>query len=435
MLSPETLLNEPERVIADFVARGMDPGEAEFQVGHLAGLIRHRREIVNKRDQARARANQINKEVGLAYRNKEPKKAEILKEIGTKLKAEITKLEQSVKSVETLIRYNGLQAPNILHPDVPAGNGEEDNREIRRSRGHPIIDDLDHLTMGEAAGFRIEEAVTMSGTGFAAIEGDLARLERAIYNFFLDIHTEDHGYTEVTIPYIVKAQALEGTGQLPKFEKDMFKVDGFDHSAYLIPTGEVPLTNLFRGRTFNEEELPIKVTALTPCFRAEAGGYGQNDRGLIRQHQFNKVELVQLTTPEMAEQQHQEMLKHVCKMLDLLRIPYRVVLLCSGDTSFAAHKCYDVEVWLPSQKRFREISSVSQFGDFQARRMGITYRPTSKGKNRYIHTLNGSGLAVGRTLVAVMENYFNGKWLVVPSKLIPYMGGKTMIKVGNIKRD
>lgn len=433
MIKPNLTLEERGQLISDIQHRGATADEARTIGLKLKELTRQRRELITRKDTLRARANEINKEIGQAYRNKEPKKAGVLKELGTQLKAQIAEADHAAKAIELERREFVLTLPNFLHPDVPEGRTEEDNEEIFRTEHELTTCEYDHVDIGEAAGFRIKDAVKIAGTRFAAYEGDIARLERAIANFFLDLHTDEHGYTEVNVPLIVGEDALIGTGQLPKFGKDMFQVEGLDRKAYLIPTAEVPLTNLYRERTLNEAELPIRVTALTPCFRAEAGTYGKDTRGLIRQHQFYKVELVQVTTPEKAEEAHQEMLGHATRVLDLLGLPYRVVLLCAGDTSFAAYKCYDIEVWLPSQGKYREISSVSQFGDFQARRMGTTYRPNGQKKNQYVNTLNGSGLAVGRTLVAIIENYYRDGEIHIPDVLVPYMRGRKTIPVGEIK--
>lgn len=423
---------EAGQLTVDLINRGMNPEEALKITDKLVELNLKRKGFILTKDDLRAKANRTNKEIGMAYRNKEPNKARILVEAGAKLKAQIAEADQTAKDIELERREFVLTIPNFLHPDVPEGKTEEDNQLIRQTTNDLVDTGVDHVDIGNAAGFRLEDAVKIAGTRFAAYEGDIARLERALGNFFLDTHTDEHGYKEVAVPFIVNEEALIGTGQLPKFGDDMFKLD-IDRDAYLIPTAEVPLTNLYRERTLNETELPIRVTALTPCFRAEAGTYGKDTRGLIRQHQFYKVELVQITTPEKAEEAHQEMLGHATRILDLLGLPYRVVLLCAGDTSFAAHKCYDIEVWLPGQGKFREISSVSQFGDFQARRMGTTYRPNGQKKNQYVNTLNGSGLAVGRTLVAIIENCYRDGEIHIPDVLVPYMRGRKTIPVGEIK--
>jgi seryl-tRNA synthetase len=433
MFKTNLLSGERNQLMADLTRRGMDEHAARDMVYKLRDLDKARKEAINERDQQKALANQLNKEIGLTYRNKEPIKAGILKERGKQIKATVATLDATAKQIEAERLTFALTIPNMLHDDVPAGKTETDNEEVFKTDHDLTTLTADHVDIGNAAGFRLEDAVNIAGTRFAAYEGDIARLERAIGNFFLDTHIDEHGYTEVAVPFIANEDALIGTGQLPKFGDDMFKIDLNGRTAYLIPTAEVPLTNLYRDRTLNEADLPIRVTALTPCFRAEAGTYGKDTRGLIRQHQFYKVELVQITTPELAEQQHQELLGHATKILDLLDLPYRVVLLCAGDTSFAAHKCYDIEVWIPSQNTYREISSVSQFGDFQARRMGTTYRPKGQKKNRYVNTLNGSGLAVGRTLVAIIENYYRDGVIHIPEVLIPYMKGRKTIPVGEIK--
>jgi len=293
-----------------------------------------------------------------------------------------------------------------------------------------------HDEVGVALGLDTDAASRLSGSRFAVLRGSLARLERALINFFVDMHTEQHGYTEVMVPYLVGAEALHGTGQLPKFEEDLFKLSEplNGREGYLIPTAEVPITNIHAGETLDESRLPLSYVAFTPCFRAEAGSHGKDTRGLFRQHQFHKVELVKLTTPEQSDEEHHKLVEHAEACLQKLKLPYRKMQLCSGDIGFSARLCYDLEVWLPGQGRFREISSCSNCGDFQARRMKLRYRPTerdAKGKQKkpvFCHTINGSGLAVGRTLVALLENYQNEDGsLTVPEVLRPYMGGKEVI--------
>ena len=327
--------------------------------------------------------------------------------------------------------------PNLLDPRVNDGDDEESNVEVSSWGVEGVELPSDKLWHDELGiGLDMEAAAKLSGSRFAVLKGSLARLERALINFFVDTHTELHGYTEVAVPFLVRGEALHGTGQLPKFEEDLFKLseplNGFD--GYLIPTAEVPVTNLHAGETLDESALPLKYVAFTPCFRAEAGSGGRDTRGLFRQHQFYKVELVKITTPEQSDDEHHKLVENAEACLQKLGLPYRKMLLCSGDIGFSARLCYDLEVWLPGQGKFREISSCSNCADFQARRMNLRYRPTerdAKGKQKkpvFCHTINGSGLAVGRTLVALLETYQNDYGsLTIPEALRPYMGGKETI--------
>jgi seryl-tRNA synthetase len=323
-----------------------------------------------------------------------------------------------------------LGIPNLPHGSVPQGEDESDNLEMRRW-GEPRAFDFevkDHVDLGAAvSGMDFDVAAKLSGSRFAVLRGPLARLHRALIQFMLDTHTGEHGYQECYVPYLVNADSLRGTGQLPKFEEDLFATRG-DVPFYLIPTAEVPVTNLVRDEILETGQLPLRMTAHTPCFRSEAGSYGKDTRGLIRQHQFEKVEMVQIVKPEDSWQALEELTGHAEVILQRLELPYRVVTLCSGDLGFSAAKTYDLEVWLPGQQTYREISSCSNFTDFQARRMQARYRNPHTGKPELVHTINGSGLAVGRTLVAVMENYQQADGsIVVPTVLQPYMGGQTVI--------
>lgn len=319
---------------------------------------------------------------------------------------------------------------------MPVGADEQGNLEVRRF-GEPASFDFevkDHVALGEAyaEGLDFESAVKLSGSRFVVMKGQMARLHRALAQFMLDVHTEQHGYTEVYVPYLVNHDSLYGTGQLPKFSADLFHTQPATEEGQgmaLIPTAEVPVTNLARDSIFDASELPFKYTAHTPCFRSEAGSYGRDTRGLIRQHQFDKVELVQLVHPELSMQALEDLTGHAEKILQLLGLPYRVMLLCTGDMGFGACKTYDLEVWLPAQNTYREISSCSNMGDFQARRMQARFRPAEGKKPELLHTLNGSGLAVGRTLVAILENYQQADGSVaIPAVLQPYMGGKTHLR-------
>lgn len=376
------------------------------------------------------------------------------------------KLDELQNEVDALLA--GI--PNLLDDETPDGGDEADNEEVEMwgdqqalptKLGWPADDSFDPLWHDDVAsaldGWKSENAVAISGARFVALSGHVARLERAISSFFLDMHVTENGYTEVSVPLVVGRSALEGTSQLPKFEEDLFKIDTESHlcngeDAFLIPTAEVPLTNMHRDSILEEKDLPISYVALTPCFRAEAGSYGRDTRGLIRTHQFSKVELVKITTGESSKEEHETLTRHAQKCLEALELPYRKVRLCSGDIGFAARHCYDLEVWLPGSKEFREISSCSNTGDFQARRMNLRYRPEAKevdgdasaeknqnkgGKKKkakkpkpvFCHTINGSGLAVGRTLVAVLENYqMPDGSVVVPEVLRPYLGGLEILK-------
>lgn len=342
-------------------------------------------------------------------------------QMGDDLKSNEAELAEIQRELDDLL----LGIPNIADDSVPTGKDEADNIEVRRW-GTPATFDFepkDHVDLTEAAGrIDFEQASKLSKSRFVTLRGPLARLHRALAQFMIDLHTSEHGYTELYVPYLVNAQTLKGTGQLPKFEEDLFKVP--DQDLYLIPTAEVPLTNLVNDQIVDADELPIKVTAHTPCFRSEAGSYGRDTRGMLRQHQFDKVELVHVVKPETSFDALEELTGHAEKVLQLLELPYRVVTLCTGDMGFSAAKTYDIEVWLPGQQTYREISSCSNCTDFQARRMGARWRNPETGKPEPVHTLNGSGLAVGRTLIAVVENHQDADGNIrIPERLQPYMGG------------
>ena len=344
---------------------------------------------------------------------------------------QIKQLEIELDAIEQQRSALLMTMPNLPHESVPLGKSAEDNVEVRRV-GVPRAFDFEpkpHWDLGPALGILdFERATRMSGARFCVLMGPGARMARALINFMLDVHTRAHGYTEVEPPFLVNADALRGTGNLPKFEQDLFKIAG-DWNLYLIPTAEVPLTNLHRGEILDGRQLPIRYTAYTPCFRSEAGSYGADVRGLIRQHQFDKVELMKFTTAEQSYDELEALTLNAEEVLKQLELPYRTMLLCTGDMGFAAAKTYDIEVWLPSQNTYREISSCSNTEAFQARRANIRYRPEGTGKAEFAHTLNGSGLAVGRTLIAVMENYQQKDGsIAIPSALRPYMGGAEVIE-------
>src|SRR5215467_4845043 len=344
---------------------------------------------------------------------------------------QIKELEAELEQVERERADLLMTVPNLPHASVPVGKTADDNAVVRK-HGEPRAFDFEpkpHWDLGAALGILdFERATRMSGARFSVLLGAGAKLERALINFMLDLHTREHGYTEVEPPFMVNSDSLRGTGNLPKFEQDLFKIAG-DWDLYLIPTAEVPLTNLYRGDILDGRQLPLRYTAYTPCFRSEAGSYGADVRGLIRQHQFDKVELVKFTTPEQSYAELERLTANAEEVLKRLDLPYRTMLLCTGDMGFASAKTYDIEVWLPSQKTYREISSCSNTEAFQARRANIKFRPEGSGKAEYVHTLNGSGLAVGRTLIAILENYQQEDGsVVIPPALRPYMDGREKIE-------
>lgn len=417
MLDQQLLRTDLEQVVADLQRRYF-----EFDSDSYQELENRRKALQVNTESLQAERNRASKAIGLAKRDGDPTD-QLMGEvagIGDKLK----QLEAELQQVQGQMQGLLLGVPNLPHDSVPSGKDESDNIEQRRW-GEPRIFDfepLDHVAIGEQlSSMDFEAAAQLSGARFVVMKGSLARLHRALIQFMLDLHTSEHGYTEVYVPYLVNAQSLTGTGQLPKFEEDLFAVsDGF----YLIPTAEVPVTNLARDQIFATDQLPIKMVAHTPCFRREAGSYGKDTRGMIRQHQFEKVELVQLVQVEQSWQALEELLGHAEKVLQLLELPYRVVTLCSGDLGFSSAKTYDIEVWLPGQQAYREISSCSNFADFQTRRMKARYRNPDTGKPELLHSLNGSGLAVGRTLVALLENYQQADGSIeLPEVLRPYLGG------------
>ena len=354
-----------------------------------------------------------------------------IREQARALAAEVSDAEGKLRAAEEDLRSALLEISNLPHPSVPMGKSAEDNVEVRRWGDPPSFsfEPKDHVVIGERLDIiDFKRAARMAGARFAVMKGLGAALERALLNFMLDMHTRRHGYTEVLPPFLVNPESMEGTGQLPKFEGDLFKVDG--GSLYLVPTGEVPITNIHREEILNERHLPLKYTAYTPCFRREAGSYGSETRGLIRQHQFDKVELVKFTTPEGSYDELESLTNDAEEVLRRLEIPFRVVTLCTADLGFAAAKTYDVEVWLPSHKAYREISSCSNFEAFQARRAGIRFKREG-GKPEFVHTLNGSGLAIGRTVVAILENFQQEDGsVIIPEGLRPYMGGAAVISRG-----
>jgi seryl-tRNA synthetase len=399
--------------------RGLPP-----QSGEILKRDAELRALLTRLQTAQARRNEASKLIGQAKAKKDEAQAQALMAEVAGLKDEIQKGEDEQRKLEVAVNDYLATVPNIPAPDVPEGADEKSNREVRRVGSKPSMNfkPKEHFDLGEKLGqMDFESAARMSGSRFVVLKKHLARLERAIAQFMLDLHTEQFGYTEVSPPFLVRDDAVHGTGQLPKFADDLFRTTT---DYWLIPTSEVSLTNLIREQILDDKQLPLRFTAFTPCFRAEAGAAGKDTRGMIRMHQFSKVELVSITTPEQSTEEHERMTTCAEEVLKRLNLHYRTMLLCTGDMGFSAKKTYDIEVWLPGQDAFREISSCSNCGDFQARRMNARYRPAGEKSTRFVHTLNGSGLAVGRTLVAILENYQQADGsIAVPDALKPYMGG------------
>ncbi|KRA99382.1 serine--tRNA ligase [Devosia sp. Root685] len=410
----------------------------------LLAIDDRRREIIVRLNEAQEKRNALSKQIGQAKAQKDEAKAQELMAEVARLKDFIPTGEAEERAVETELRAALSVIPNLMFDDVPLGDDESDNVEYFGANGTAEIAarqrpakpsfsfaPKEHYEIGVAEkDMDFEVAAKLSGSRFVVLKGQIARLERALGQFMLDVHTTEHGYLEVQPPLLVRDEALFGTNQLPKFEEDLFFTPHGDSRLALIPTAEVPLTNMVRDSILSEEELPLRFAALTPCFRSEAGSAGRDTRGMLRQHQFDKVEMVSITTPEESVNEHERMLSCAETVLQRLGLHYRVMMLCTGDTGFGARKTYDLEVWLPGQDTYREISSVSVCGDFQARRMEARYRPSGeKQAPRYVHTLNGSGTAVGRCLIAVLENYQQEDGSVlIPEALQPYMGG--LISIG-----
>ena len=415
---------------ADEIAARLRTRPFEFDVAGFTALEQERKAVQSATEELQARRNALSKQVGMLKSRGEDASAVMAEVAALPQKEELeAKLAQVQQRQQDLL----LGVPNVPHASVPLGTSAEDNVEVRRW-GAPRSFDFpvkDHVDIGTPLGLDFEIATKLAGARFAVLKGPIARLHRALTQFMLDTQTQVNGYTECYTPYLVNAQTLTGTGQLPKFEQDLFHVQrGGDESGerlYLIPTAEVTLTNLVREQILRESELPMKLTAHSPCFRSEAGSYGKDTRGMIRQHQFDKVEMVQISHPEHSYEAHEAMVSHAEGILQRLELPYRVVLLCTGDMGPGSAKTYDLEVWLPAQGMYREISSVSNCEAYQARRMQARFR-NSQGKIEFVHTLNGSGLAVGRTLVAVLENGQQADGSVaVPAALQPYLGGLTRL--------
>ncbi len=444
MLDPKLLRADLDNTVRKLARRGITVDTAA-----LAAIEEQRKRVQVHAEQLQAERNAKSKAIGMAKAKGEDA-SKVMQEAST-IGAALTQAQAELERIQTALNDVVLGIPNIPHESVPEGHDERGNIEVRRW-GEPRKFDFtpkDHVEVGERLGLMdFEVAAKISGARFVVMKGTLARLHRALIQFMLDLHTRDHGYVEVYVPYLVNSASLRGTGQLPKFEADLFKVPHesiddevalkalqgkdndsvavkkIDRSLYLIPTAEVPVTNLVRDVIVDAKEMPLKFVCHTPCFRSEAGSYGKDTRGMIRQHQFEKVELVQIVPPRDSYAALEALTGHAEKILQLLQLPYRVVTLCAGDMGFSAAKTYDIEVWLPGQNRYREISSCSNFEDFQARRMQARWRNPETSKPELAHTLNGSGLAVGRTLVAILENYQQQDGRVqVPSALRPYVGG------------
>ncbi len=424
MLDPRLLRNELEATAAQLARRGMT-----LDTAHLAALETQRKELQITAERLQSERNSRSKQIGKAKAAGEDIQP-LLDEVAN-LGAELKQAQDDLSTVQSELQKVILGIPNIPSPDVPEGNDEEDNREERRW-GTPRefeFEPKDHVDLGTALGYvDFEAAAKITGSRFVTLNGPMARLQRALTQFMLNTHTDEHGYAETYVPYMVNADSLQGTGQLPKFEADLFKLSG-ELDYYLIPTAEVPVTNLVRGEIIEDADMPRRWVAHTPCFRSEAGSYGKDTRGMIRQHQFEKVEMVQVVRPQDSTETLEQLTGHAESILQKLGLPYRLVTLCTGDLGFSSTKTYDLEVWLPGQSAYREISSCSNFGDFQARRLQARWRNPETGKPELVHTINGSGLAVGRTLVAVVENYQREDGSIeIPEALRPYMGGLEVIQ-------
>ena len=424
MLDPQLLRNNLEETAALLKRRGYELDTKQF-----SSLEDQRKKLQVDAQALQAERNKKSKNIGKAKasgKNIQP----LLDEVSS-LGAKLEEAEKALAVIQEEMHNIMMALPNVPDTSVPDGKSEDDNLEIRKW-GEPKQFDFevkDHVDLGEALGqLDFETGAKIAGSRFTVMNSGIANMHRALTQFMLDLHTTEHGYIETYVPYIVNSDSLRGTGQLPKFEEDLFKLRA-EQEYYLIPTAEVPVTNIVRDTIIEESYMPRKFVCHTPCFRSEAGSYGRDTRGMIRQHQFEKVELVQIVTADNSEQAHEELTSHAEAVLQKLNLPYRMVNLCTGDIGFSSRKTYDLEVWLPGQKKYREISSCSNFGDFQARRLKARWRNPETGKPELVHTVNGSGLAVGRTLVAVMENYQDAEGRIhVPEVLQPYMGNRKVIE-------
>ncbi len=425
MLDIKLLRNDIDAVAKQLAKRGFEIDTAAFQV-----LENKRKTLQSATQELQNERNTRSKNIGKAKASGEdiqPLLAEVA-DLGDKLKAAEDELSDLQAEIDEIV--SGI--PNILNEAVPEGKSEDENVEVSKWGEIPQFDfDIkDHVDLGLSHGWMdFEMAAKLTGSRFIVMRAGMARMHRALIQFMLDTHTSEHGYQEIYVPYIVNEDSLYGTGQLPKFAEDLFKLEG-DQNYYLIPTAEVPVTNIVRNEITDASQLPMKFTAHTPCFRSEAGSYGKDTRGLIRQHQFEKVELLHFVKPEESNDALEELTRNAEVILEKLELPYRKIILCAGDTGFSSTKTYDLEVWVPAQNAYREISSCSNMGDFQARRMQARYRNPETNKPELLHTLNGSGLAIGRTLVAIVENYQQADGSIrIPEVLLPYMGGLTSLEV------
>ena len=424
MLDIQLLRNDIQTTAQRLAQRGFVLDTERF--GELEG---RRKQLQIRSEELQAQRNSLSKQIGVLMGQGKKDEAEAAKAQVAQLKTDLENIESELPQVQAALDDLLLRIPNLPHESVPVGKDETENVEVRKV-GTPRTFDFDikdHVDLGAALGLDFEKAAELSGARFSLMKGKIARLHRALAQFMLETHTQQHGYTECYTPYIVNDSTLLGTGQLPKFGEDLFHVtrggDETKLTQYLIPTAEVTLTNTVRDTILAEKDLPLKLTAHSPCFRSEAGSHGKDTRGLIRQHQFDKVEMVQIVQPEKSYEALEEMVGHAENILKALELPYRVITLCTGDMGFGATKTYDLEVWVPAQNTYREISSCSNCEDFQARRMKARFKDEN-GRNRLVHTLNGSGLAVGRTLVAVLENHQNADGSIrIPAALRPYLGG------------
>ncbi len=423
MLDPKILRKETKKVSLSLEKRASD-----FDLDSYLEIDQKMRDLISNVEQLRSSKNNISKSIA-SPNISENEKSDLISEVGM-INKKLKESEQSLNDLSEQTKKMSLEIPNILDESVPEGSSEEDNIEVRSWGKLPKFDfePRDHSELGESnGGIDFESAAKLSGSRFVVMKDGYARLHRALKQFMLDVQTEENGYTEMYVPNIVRSDCLEGTGQLPKFADDQYKIEN-EEGLYLIPTAEVPLTNLIRESILEEDELPIKMTAHTPCFRQEAGSYGKDTKGMIRQHQFEKVELVHIVKPNESYEALEELTKNAESILQKLNLPYRLMLLCSGDTGFSAAKTYDLEVWLPSQETYREISSCSNCESFQSRRMKARYKNSESKQTDYPHSLNGSGLAIGRTLIAVLENYQNEDGSVtIPDVLRPYMQNRERI--------
>lgn len=423
MLDLRWIRSNPDEVRKSLADRNND-----MDIGPLLAMDEEKRALLTETEDLKARRNEGSKKVGAAKARGEDA-ASIMEEMRS-LGERVKEIDARIAELDAGISDMLLSIPNRPHDSVPVGKDENDNPEVRRW-GEPksfAFEPKAHWDIGEALGILdFEKGASLSQSRFTVLKGMGARLERALLNFMLDLHTEKHGYREILPPFMVNSKTMTGTGQLPKFADDLYKCENDD--LWLIPTAEVPLTNLHADEILEESMLPLFYTAYTPCFRREAGAYGRDVRGMLRQHQFDKVEMVKITTPEESYDELEKLTDNAEEVLRALGIPHRTICLCTGDMGFGSSKTYDVEVWLPSQDKYREISSCSNCEDFQARRMNTRFRPKDGGKLRFVHTLNGSGIAIGRTLIAVLENYQREDGSVgIPEVLVPYMGGATEIK-------